>query len=485
MTTGAGGIIANNHIEASSTANTYGIKLDRTGALTISGNTIRTTYYGVYLLNGASPVINGNNTITANSYGIMALGDRQNAANDPMPLVNNNAIHGNSYKNYHVYNYADATRVLDAGNNWWGTTDLAVIAGNIYDSNDSAISSPTVNIDPILLSPVVNLLAASRGVFSGATDLSVAELQSVVEAALQRWLASGLVTTAELRQFDSVNFHIVDLPGLLLGQNDGNVIRIDTNAAGHGWFVDKTPLLDEEFIVADNTDQSVLEAKAHTNASGAMDLVSVVSHELGHLFGFAHNDVVAAMSDTLDAGIRQLPVIATGKQEIDIAAQDAFVEAINYKTIDLIDVSRHRTGTLTATSLSSQEIPHRSVFVTGIEVTEWKVSGGSEAHTKPVRENFSSLKRPTAVAASTENHPATFATPPQIDWTLPILDKDRDNTISDSGNTKPEAGKKAGSWLKEFLGNLAGAQGKNPNDAIKISIPEETAAVPAKRKEEE
>ncbi len=40
---------------------------------------------------------------------------------------------------------------------------------------------------------------------------------------------------------------IADLPGATLGEEIGNIIIIDTNAAGYGWFIDMTPSDNKEF----------------------------------------------------------------------------------------------------------------------------------------------------------------------------------------------------------------------------------------------
>lgn len=81
---------------------------------------------------------------------------------------------------------------------------------------------------------------------------------------------------------------------------------IDRDAAGHGWFIDPTPLEDNEFerlLVED-----VLHARASGGAAERMDLPTVVLHELGHLAGFEHtsdgDDLLAA---TLGLGQRRLP----------------------------------------------------------------------------------------------------------------------------------------------------------------------------------
>ena len=50
-----------------------------------------------------------------------------------------------------------------------------------------------------------------------------------------------------LAKLQNANVSLASLPSAELGLEYGNSIVIDTDAAGYGWFVDATPLQDEEF----------------------------------------------------------------------------------------------------------------------------------------------------------------------------------------------------------------------------------------------
>ena len=99
-----------------------------------------------------------------------------------------------------------------------------------------------------------------------------------------------------------VQFVISDLPGSYLGEAEGNLIYIDSNAAGHGWFVDPTPALDEEFTPSNQQLRAV-----DPRAVDRIDLLTVVEHELGHIAGLGDLDasVNDLMSGLLGTGIRR------------------------------------------------------------------------------------------------------------------------------------------------------------------------------------
>jgi hypothetical protein len=106
-----------------------------------------------------------------------------------------------------------------------------------------------------------------------------------------------------------VTFPTADLAGAALALTVDDTIIIDVNAAGYGWYVDETPYQDTEFT-PQNSDE-VLTAKEPSAAYGDMDLLTVVMHELGHVFGFQDMDPetndVEIMNEKLDEGVRYLP----------------------------------------------------------------------------------------------------------------------------------------------------------------------------------
>jgi hypothetical protein len=128
-------------------------------------------------------------------------------------------------------------------------------------------------------------------------------LAPIVDAAIQRWSLSGTVDAAALAALRDLSFVVADLPDLVLGRADDGVIAIDIDAAGSGWFVDPTPGEDSEFSLV--SADCLLLADASSEASGRIDLLTVVMHEMGHLLELNHH--AGVMAETLATGSRGLP----------------------------------------------------------------------------------------------------------------------------------------------------------------------------------
>jgi hypothetical protein len=155
----------------------------------------------------------------------------------------------------------------------------------------------------------LTLLAAGGAVAaSDVTPLQPGQLQAAVAGALGRLAAAG-VDPAVRARLTAAHYQVATLGGGELGLADPATatVQIDAGAAGGGWFVDPTPLQDEEFRVG--AAGSPLAALPGTAAAGHMDLLTAVLHEMGHLAGRPGRDAQAhagdLMADVLTPGTRR------------------------------------------------------------------------------------------------------------------------------------------------------------------------------------
>src|SRR5262249_8980647 len=120
------------------------------------------------------------------------------------------------------------------------------------------------------------------------------------------WALAGL-NSDQMAKLRNAKIQITDLPGRYLGVTMDNAIYIDRNAAGRGWFVDSTPGDDEEFGGLD------------PNIYYSVDLLTVVSHELGHVLGLEDLDVLGHEADIM------AETLATGQRRV---ASESAVDAL-------------------------------------------------------------------------------------------------------------------------------------------------------------
>src|SRR5262249_9778244 len=129
--------------------------------------------------------------------------------------------------------------------------------------------------------------------------------------AFARW---ATVTGVPALTAKDVHIGIADLPdggpGQLpvIGYTAGTVL-IDVHAGGFGWVIDPTPARNSRFVSTDLS--GPFTAPAGGPASGRMDLLTVVMHELGHVYGLADLPLGEGghdlMAMTLVPGERRLP----------------------------------------------------------------------------------------------------------------------------------------------------------------------------------
>jgi len=133
--------------------------------------------------------------------------------------------------------------------------------------------------------------------------LQQGQLQPIVAEAKAIWAASGL-TAAELARLNAATVTIGALPTNTIGATNGEAIIIDGSAAGWGWLVDGSNADFRATVTA-----GVYQAMPNTAATGKMDLLSTVLHELGNAMGFAEDLGADVAGKVLSAGERRVPGI--------------------------------------------------------------------------------------------------------------------------------------------------------------------------------
>ncbi|HET6882755.1 MAG TPA: hypothetical protein VFI31_21485, partial [Pirellulales bacterium] len=143
-------------------------------------------------------------------------------------------------------------------------------------------------------------------------------------------MTAGIAPATVVSDLLGLRIVITDLPDSGLGEASAasRQIWLDTNAAGYGWFVDRTPWSDEEFaaIIAPSERQAV----GGSPAFGEVDLLTVLMHEMGHLFGLPEaagsDSTHDVMWETLGLSTRREPDAADALA-INSAATSAVIES--------------------------------------------------------------------------------------------------------------------------------------------------------------
>ncbi|MGI9474748.1 MAG: dockerin type I domain-containing protein, partial [Rubripirellula sp.] len=143
------------------------------------------------------------------------------------------------------------------------------------------------------------LRATSIG--DGAAALQRDVIDAHIAEAMETWYAAGLSPT-EFAGLQSATVVVSNLPGNVIARAVGRTIVLDSDAAGHGWFVDRTPWESSEFSSGSPTRLAIAE-----DAIGRVDLLTTLLHEFGHVLGMPDvNDPNHVMNSTLAVGQRRL-----------------------------------------------------------------------------------------------------------------------------------------------------------------------------------
>jgi len=143
----------------------------------------------------------------------------------------------------------------------------------------------------------IHHLMLEGGNTGAVTDITLeTEAQATFDSAVVMWSAAGGSVPA------GIGFTIGNLaPGILASYDLGaNLITVDGDAAGAGWFIDTTAEANTEYATLNGY---ALEAEGNAAAEG-IDLLTVMLHEIGHAAGQDHTSGLALMGDTLAEGER-------------------------------------------------------------------------------------------------------------------------------------------------------------------------------------
>jgi hypothetical protein len=186
---------------------------------------------------------------------------------------------------------------------WDAATSQVVYDNQLGEADDAYAGTAITSGNIIVHSGGKNLVAdsaASKG--CPGTWLTAAALRPVVSQAIGYWGSAGY-DGAELARLQSIEFHVADFADDRLGMasSSTNIIWIDQDAAGAGW-------------------QTGVGSDGTASMPSGYDLLTVVTHELGHVLGL--EDLPSThypghvMSGTLVPGSRRVSPDATSAPRI-------------------------------------------------------------------------------------------------------------------------------------------------------------------------
>ena len=337
-------------------------------AMTGSNLNANTFNDAILLVPGANA--NDATTLTANIHNNNVTGIT--AGNGNLALVNENTGGAGS----HLYLEGFTTDTNTTWNANGNTPQNSTLDANSPGS--SAIPGGHNNGHTILPSNPTALFSAAGGVASttgstGEMNLTQAELNKIVAAAIADWAAAGL-SSDKIAQLQHVTYDVADITSGWLGQSTPGHVTVDVSADGHGWFVDPTP--GDNFEFAHAISASTLVTDPTTAAAGHMDLLTTVIHEMGEQLGledkFAPTDQGTLMYAFLETGVRQLPTAAD-------AARASAASVLTMPTQGVTSSDHQATG---AASVSNRDsFDFSSLTSTSSQNSSTQADLGANAHT--------------------------------------------------------------------------------------------------------
>src|SRR5688572_6555151 len=154
-------------------------------------------------------------------------------------------------------------------------------------------------------------------------------IRPLVEEAVHRLSGLGY-SSADLDKARDVRVTIADLPGWTIAETSDEGITLDDDAGGFDWYVDSTPSDDSEFAGGDDGMQAI----EGSDAEGRVDLLTVVTHELGHYLGLTHEDAISEATAFMQPGTR--PGMRTLPRGHAVQAEEPLTDAVTAQLIETL-----------------------------------------------------------------------------------------------------------------------------------------------------
>ncbi len=213
---GSDGIIAGNTIDNGN--NQDSCILVREASPSITANSLSNCLYGIFFTRALNAQVSGGNELFSNTYGIYLDGEHA-AGQDPTPVINGNSLYDNSSAEIYGNDYFDVTIGIDASGNWWGTTDIVEIAGNIRDYTDDVLEAPTVDFSDRLDAPDGAPISGNFLIHQITADTTL-PAGTAYEVAGRWTVAAGAVVTVE----EGVTFRMYSTAATLEARGELNIV---------------------------------------------------------------------------------------------------------------------------------------------------------------------------------------------------------------------------------------------------------------------
>ena len=204
---------------------------------TINNSIISNNFNGLSFKERSVGTVTGS-VISNNRYGVQVDGDFV-TANNPQVTINTSSLYSNVWGNYVTLEFGDAENtILDARNNWWGSTDVTVIENSIYHRQDNTSNRPWVDFTGYLDGAGGNPVSSSPSLFG----------------------SFSIDTTISAGPYDILSRVTIDA-GVTVTIEAGTTIQ--TGNASYGWDIDGTLV-----IQGTNGSSVVMTSSKATPAAG-------------------------------------------------------------------------------------------------------------------------------------------------------------------------------------------------------------------------